>query len=49
MNITYKKADESDIEILIKSRIQVLRAVNKLSDEVDLSLLEKESYIYYQN
>jgi len=47
MNITYKKADESDIEILIKTRIQVLRNVNNLSEEIDITLLEKESYLYY--
>jgi len=49
MNITYKKADESDIKVLIKTRIQVLRGVNKLSDHIDISLLEKESYTYYEN
>ena len=49
MNITYKKADASDIDILIKTRIQVLRAVNKLSDKADISLVIKESYLYYQN
>ena len=49
-NITYeyKKATIQDIEELVRTRIIVLRAANKLSDDVDMSLVEKESYEYYK-
>lgn len=45
--ITYRKATIKDIDVLTKTRIIVLRAANKLSDEVDMSEVEKESYEYY--
>ena len=43
----YKKATIEDINELVRTRIIVLRAANKLSDDVDMSLVEKESYEYY--
>ena len=46
MNI--KKATIEDINELVRTRIIVLRAVNKLSDDVDMSVVEKESYEYYK-
>lgn len=45
---TYKKATIADIDELVKTRIMVLRAANKLSDDIDMSLVEKESYEYYR-
>jgi len=36
-----------DIDELVRTRIIVLRAVNKLSDDEDMSVVEKESYSYY--
>lgn len=48
MNLKFKKATISDIEVLTKIRIEVLRAANKLSDDEDMSLVETESYNYYQ-
>lgn len=48
MTLGYKKADVSDLEQLTKTRVMVLRAANKLSDDADLTLVEKESYSYYQ-
>ncbi len=36
-----------DIDELVRTRIIVLRAVNKLSDDEDMSVVEKESYAYY--
>lgn len=47
MEYIYKKATIDDIDILTKTRIEVLRAANKLSLETDMSLVEKESYDYY--
>ena len=44
----YKKATIDDIEELVRTRIIVLRAANKLSDDVDMSDVQKESYDYYQ-
>ena len=45
----YKKATIADIDELVKTRIIVLRAANKLSDDVDMSTVKKESYAYYKH
>ncbi len=44
----YKKAAIADLDELVKTRVIVLRAANKLSDDVDMSTVEKESYAYYK-
>lgn len=44
----YKRATIADIDELVRTRIIVLRAANKLSDDVDMSLVERESYEYYK-
>ena len=44
----FKRATVEDIEELVRTRIIVLRAANKLSDNVDMSKIEKESYEYYK-
>ena len=43
----YKKASIEDIDELVRTRIIVLRAANKLSDDEDMSVVEEESYAYY--
>lgn len=48
MNLTYKKASINDIDILTETRIKVLRAANNLSDDIDMSEVEKQSYEYYK-
>lgn len=48
MNLTYKRATLEDIEILTETRIEVLRAANHLSDDTDMSEVERQSYNYYQ-
>ncbi len=48
MSFTYKKATIEDIDLLTKTRIEVLRAANKLSNDVDMSEVEKQSYDYYR-
>lgn len=48
MNLTYKKATIQDIDLLTKSRIEVLRAANQLPDDVDMSEVEIQSYDYYK-
>lgn len=40
MNLTYKRATIEDIDLLTETRIQVLRAANKLSDDIDMSEVE---------
>lgn len=44
----YKKATIEDIDELVRTRNVVLCAANKLSEDVDMSLVEKESYEYYR-
>ena len=48
MDLKYKKATIDDIEILTKTRIEVLRAANRLSDDVDMKEVEKTSFEYYK-
>ena len=48
MNLTYKKATLEDIDILVKTRIEVLRAANQLSNDTDMSEVKRQSYSYYQ-
>ncbi len=45
---TYKRATEADLAELVRTRLIVLRAANKLSDDVQLPLVEETSYAYYQ-
>ena len=49
MDLTYIKATIEDIDILTKSRLEVLRAANGLAEDVDMSEVEKESYEYYKD
>lgn len=44
----YKKATISDLDELVKTRVIVLRAANKLSKETDMIQVERESYEYYR-
>lgn len=48
MELTFKKAGLKDIEILTETRIIVLRAANQLSDDVDMSDVKEQSYLYYK-
>ena len=48
MELNYKKAVLEDIEILTETRITVLRAANQLSDDVEMSNVKEQSYLYYQ-
>lgn len=49
MSLFFKKAGIDDLEILMKLRIEVLRAAIKLNDSVDMSEVYDESYKYYKN
>lgn len=48
MNLIYKKATVEDIDLLTKSRMEVLKAANKLSDDTDMAEVEAQSYDYYK-
>ena len=48
MQLTYKKAIIDDIDILTKTRIKVLRSANNLSNDVDMSEIQRQSYEYYK-
>lgn len=47
MNLSYKKATVADIDVLVKSRIEVLISANSLPLGTDMSDIEKQSYDYY--
>lgn len=49
MALNYRKATIADLEILTETRIEVLRAANQLSNDVDMSEVKKQSFEYYQN
>ncbi|XME02107.1 GNAT family N-acetyltransferase [Lachnospiraceae bacterium C1.1] len=46
--IEYKFATIDDIDLLTKTRIEVLRAANKLDDSTDMSEVESSSRNYYR-
>ena len=48
MKLRYKKATIEDINLLTKSRIEVLKAANKLTDDMDMAEVEAQSYDYYK-
>jgi ribosomal protein S18 acetylase RimI-like enzyme len=48
MNLNYRKATIGDIDLLTRTRIEVLRAANGLSDDTDMTEVEHQSYEYYQ-
>ncbi|MDO4332452.1 MAG: GNAT family N-acetyltransferase [Eubacteriales bacterium] len=48
MEFVYKKAGMEDIELLVKTRIEVLRAANRLSGDTEMTLVERQSREYYE-
>lgn len=48
LNLVYKKGTIEDIDLLTKTRIEVLRAANKLSPDIDMAEVERKSYEYYR-
>ena len=47
MGLLYQRAGKEDLDLLADTRIQVLRAANRLDDDVDMSWVRRESYEYY--
>lgn len=43
MKLIYRKAGIEDIDILVKTRIEVLREANGLSDETNMEFVEEQS------
>lgn len=48
MNLKYKKATIEDLDILTKTRIEVLRAANKLSNDINMEKVKAQTYKYYK-
>lgn len=48
MELIYNRAALEDIDLLTETRIEVLRAANRLDADTDMSLVESESREYYQ-
>lgn len=48
MELIYKRAGMEDIELLVETRIEVLRAANGLGDDTEMSFVEQQSREYYE-
>lgn len=48
LSFQIKKAAIADIDILTETRVEVLRAANKLSPDVDMNEIKIQSYNYYK-
>ena len=46
--LSYKKATIDDLEFLVETRIEVLRAANKLDKSVNMTVIKEQSYDYYK-
>lgn len=46
--IEFRSAGPDQIDELVRTRVEVLRAANRLDDGVDLSEVERESRLYYE-
>lgn len=47
MGFVFKRASIDDIELLTKTRIEVLRAANGLDESADMTEVERQSWAYY--
>ena len=47
--IEFRKATIEDIDLLVRTRIEVLRAANGLTDSADMSEVEEQSREYYES
>ena len=45
--MNFRKATIEDLDILVATRIEVLRAANRLEASVDMSEVERQSRDYY--
>lgn len=49
MELHYKEATLADLDILTETRVEVLRAANRLPDDTDMSEVRQQSHAYYQH
>ena len=47
-NLEYRKAAAVDVDLLVKTRIEVLLAANGLPDDANMREVEKQSQLYYE-
>ena len=47
-NLEYRKASTADIDLLTKTRIEVLLTANGLPGDTDMAEVEKQSHAYYE-
>lgn len=48
MALLYKKATLEELEVLVETRIEVLRAANQLESSVDMTEVKEQSWEYYK-
>lgn len=48
MDLIYKRATVEDIDLLTETRVEVLRAANQLSADIDMSQVRDQSGAYYR-
>lgn len=48
MDLLFKQATLKDLELLTETRVEVLRAANRLADDADMGEVKKQSYKYYE-
>lgn len=48
MALQWRWATKDDLNVLVQTRMQVLRVANGLDDSLDLSVVEEQSRLYYQ-
>ena len=49
MPITYRKADIDDLEILVKTRLDILKVINNLGENEDMTEFESQTADYYRS
>ena len=49
MALVYKRATLADLDILTETRIEVLRAANRLDASADMTQVERETRAYYRS
>lgn len=48
VNFIYKKAGIEDLDMLVKTRIEILKVINHIDDNTDMSDFEKSTLDYYK-
>ena len=48
MELRFKKTTIEDLDLLTDTRVEVLRAANKLANDADMSEVKAQSYSYYK-